>query len=412
MANKNGDLHRVWLRLLALAVLLAGCGGTPAPLPAMTPSLVGNIATPLPAVTPSGIAPSSLPIGSVPATPSEKGASAMPAGQHPTATPTVTAITERPTAEPILAASATAATPIQAAITEVPQQQWRVANLMVGPGRIYAFLVSTAQQEQVGGAYQLLLSDDDGKTWSPFPGGLPAAPCLNNVNLDYASRDSLYAGACQGGLYHWTGSDWALISQQRVSKLEVIYRKPEIMWSSDSWPNEPKISRSEDGGRTWVQADAGIARYGVSYLGQDPRDGNTLYAAGPWLYRGTPDGQWKLVLTQQWFPDNAINGMAIEGGNGAVYVSLSQPNQIWRSRNANAADISAIQWELVHDFSEDQAVQLLATGPSPSGLALYANLASIESLEGGGIAYSDYLPYRSPDGGATWERIVMPGWIN
>ena len=59
------------------------------------------------------------------------------------------------------------------------------------------------------------------------------------------------------------------------------------------------ISRSEDGGRTWVAADTGIDRSsGITHLGIDPRDNNTLYALSQTvLYRGTPDGQWQVVPT-------------------------------------------------------------------------------------------------------------------
>ena len=138
---------------------------------------------------------------------------------------------------------------------------------------------------------------------------------------------------------------------------------------------QPKVLRSDDGGSTWARADTGIEQSGVTQLGIDPRDSNTLYAMGPSLYRGKATGRWEMMQTDEWLPAR-LTGMAIEGGNGALYISLSAPNnQIWRSRNGNAPDVTTVQWELVHYFGEDQAVQLLATGPSPSGLALYANLA-------------------------------------
>jgi hypothetical protein len=172
------------------------------------------------------------------------------------------------------------------------------------------------------------------------------------------------------------------------------------------------ISRSEDGGRTWVAADTGIDRSsGITHLGIDPRDSNTLYALSQTvLYRGTPDGQWQVVPTPE-FP-SSFTGMAIEGGTGALYLSLGVPsNQIWRSENPSIADIASVRWGLLHEFGEGQTVALMATGPSPSGLALYANLAETHKSEDGVILIGDALPYRSPDGGITWKRIVIPGWI-
>ena len=368
---------------IALALLLGGCGSAPTATP--TP--------PAPTPTPAATLAPGLPTAAATAT-----ASATPVPPPATVTP----------------AAVATATPLTYAAAQAPAASaaWQVRNLMVGPGRIYAFLVFAVPRETEPARYELLVSDDDGKTWSPFPGGLPQASCLLNVNLDYASADSLFVAACSGGIHHWTGSEWALISSRQVSALEVVYLHPQTMWAVDAAATgaSPKVLRSDDGGSTWARADTGIEQSGVTQLGIDPRDSNTLYAMGPSLYRGKATGRWEMMQTDEWLPAR-LTGMAIEGGNGALYISLSAPNnQIWRSRNGNAPDVTTVQWELVHYFGEDQAVQLLATGPSPSGLALYANLAAIRQPDGA-VVDGDYLPYRSPDGGNTWERIVLPGWI-
>ncbi len=320
---------------------------------------------------------------------------------QPTAT-TVPAATTAPSPQP---------EPTVAVLSLPPTEDWVVRSLKVGPGRTYAFLAATAPSGSAAD-YALLFTDDDGATWSPFAGRLPAAECLNNVDLDYANRDALYAGACDGGLYRWTGSEWQRISDQRVGRLEVVYQQSDIVWSMDpqAASGEAAISRSGDGGRTWTAADAGIvSEYGLIQLGIDPRDGDTLYAqAVLMLYRGSTDGAWVEMSGNTAFPFY-FSGMAIDGGNGALYVSLVQPHQIWRSDTADMPDLSAVRWGMVHDFG-DQAVQLLAAGPSPSGLALYANLADTTTTDGA-VAVGDWRPYRSPDGGVTWERIVIAGWI-
>ncbi|NPV08545.1 MAG: hypothetical protein HPY83_11375 [Anaerolineae bacterium] len=369
------------LSLAAIGLLLAACGSTPVP-PTLPP--------PAPTAAPSPTSAPEAPTATV---------AAAEVPTEPSATATTKALdTPTPQAAPTLPAQALE-----------PAEHWVVRNLMVGPGRTYVFLAD------LSGRYQLLYSDDDGQTWAPFPGELPLGHCLNNVNIDYAAIDSLYAGACEGGLYHWNGSEWERISDQRVGTLEVVYLEPQLMWSTDpaAGPGDPKISRSEDGGRTWVAADSGIdSSETIAYLGMDPRDSNTFYAMGrETLYRGTADGQWKAIPTAR-FP-STFTGMAIEGGNGALYVSLSAPNnQIWRSQNPNMADVTGVRWGLLHDFGERQAVHLMATGPSshPVGVALYANLAEIQRGDSGDRP-GNYLPYRSPDGGITWERIVIPGWI-
>lgn len=389
---------KVLLVAMVLAFLLAGCGGAPAP----TATTSGGAFTPLPSAA--------LPTATV--KPALAATATSPTAA--VATGPATAATLVVTVPPLLPTVTATATVGSAAIsvrTPAPGAAWQVRDLKVGPGRTYAFLVRAGTEQGTATEYALLKSDDDGKTWAPFAGGLPQADCYNNVNLDYASADSLYVGLCLGGLYHWTGSEWDLVSQQRVGALEVVYGKAEVMWSAYPQP-EPAgagVSRSEDGGRTWASAGDGIGSGGVTYLGIDPRDSNTLYAAAPSLYRGTSAGQWQSISAAE-PPLDSVNGIAIEGGNGAVYVSLEGAHQIWRSLSAHAPDVTAITWDLVHDFGAGQAVRVLATGPSAGGVALYANLAT--TAQAGGATAGAYLPYRSPDGGTTWERIVIPGWID
>ncbi len=378
------------LRAMLLALVLVGCGGSPAPMPTPVP--------PEPTAEPSAT--------TVPEVPT---ATAMPT-LAPTDPPAMA--TPLPTAAPTLTIAPMATT----LPTLEPTQDWLVRSLKVGPGRTYVLLHSTAPEASGEPGQHLLYSDDDGRTWAPFPGGLPPAPWVDSINLDYASLDSLFA-ASEGGLYHWTSSEWSLLSSEAIAAVEVVYLQPEIIWvihPTGRGGDQPLVSRSEDGGHTWTEADAGINPNGVSYLGIDPRDSHTLYAAlGPWLYRGTAEGQWEVIPTAGTIPA-AFTGMAIEGGNGALYLSVGGPeNQIWRSDNADATDVADIQWHLHYDFGEDHAAQLLATGPSdhPAGLTLYANLAEFQTLPGGGKAIGDYLPYRSSDGGDTWERLVIPDWI-
>lgn len=352
----------------------------------------------------------STPVPTLPPPPPTAAATDTPTFVPPTATsaPTVVAAAATATIASTETPTAEAATPVLEALA--PTQDWVVRSLKVGPGRTYAFLAA-ATPGQPEGDYHLLFTDDDGQTWAPFPGGLPAVACINRVDLDYANQDALFAGACDGGLYRWNGSAWELLSDQRVGVVEVVYQRPDDIWAADSAAGlvEAKVLHSGDGGRTWARADSGIGTDVVTNLGIDPRDGSTMYALGADLYQGNTDGQWQVLPTRN-IMTGVLTGIAIEGGNGALYVSeAGATGRIWRSENANAPDVQAVRWGITREF-EGQAVQLLATGPSSSGLALYANLADTEAIEGG-ISVGDWLPYRSLDGGATWERIVIPGWL-
>lgn len=372
--------HLLVAVIVLLVVSIAGCRSTPVPTLPPPPTTAVPTDT---AVAPTAAAP---------ATATVTAAEASTATTSPPATAT-------PEPEPTVAI-----------VAQTPGEDWVVKSLKVGAGRTYAFLVAT-EPGQAAGDYHLLYTDDDGETWAAFPGGLPPVSCVTRVDLDYANRDALFAGGCDSGLFRWNGSAWELLSPQRVGAVEVVYQQSDNVWAVDpaAGPDEGKVYQSSDGGQNFTRADAGIGADAVTALGIDPRDGGTLYTLGADLYQGTPDGTWQAVPTRS-IMSGVLTGFAIEGGNGALYVSeTGTAGRIWRSENANAPDVQTIRWGVVQEF-EDQAVQLLATGPSPSGLALYANLADTEAVEGG-IAVGDWLPYRSLDGGNTWERIVIPGWI-
>jgi hypothetical protein len=150
---------------------------------------------------------------------------------------------------------------------------------------------------------------------------------------------------------------------------------------------------------------------GVANLGLDPRDSNTLYAiiwpkyAGSYLRRGTADGLWKTMPT----PDGNRTigmGMSIDGATGDLYVVVSPPEpQLWRSRNPDAPDVNDVQWELVHDFGPDVQVELLGSGWSPEGLALYANVWPLVWRDAGFAEVGPAEVHRSLDGGQTWAPL-------
>jgi hypothetical protein len=172
--------------------------------------------------------------------------------------------------------------------------------------------------------------------------------------------------------------------------------------------------RSNDAGATWTRADSGLMQFnGIANLGIDPRDANTLYAviwpqyAGSYLRRGTGDGQWQTLPT----PNNNSQidvGITIDGATGALYVTAFAGDWgLWRAMDPRVPDVNAIQWELVHDFGPDISwATLLASGWSPDGLALYANLSAWTDKSTGAVG-SPVL-YRSLDGGQSWSPLPIP----
>ncbi|TKJ28098.1 MAG: hypothetical protein CEE40_12445 [Chloroflexi bacterium B3_Chlor] len=282
------------------------------------------------------------------------------------------------------------------------------------PGRLYALIGDLPAGFDGARTPWFLISDDYGENWSDFPGGLPAQECVRNVNLDYATPDALYASTCQG-LYRWSGSEWTLIAPQETRMVAVVYGKPEVIWAANFRPRAGAVIRSSDGGASWTAAADGLVHFnGVANVAIDPRDSNALYGvimpkyAGSYLRRGTGGGQWKTMPTP--LDNSQIGvGMTIDGANGALYVVVKVPShQLWRSINPNMPDVDEVQWELVHDFGRDVQVELLASGWSPGGLALYANLSPLDWQDASYALVGDPVLHRSLDGGRTWTPLLLP----
>ena len=186
------------------------------------------------------------------------------------------------------------------------EESWQVRTLLAGPGepgRLYALLTEVSSGAWPAERVAFLISDDYGRTWTPFPGGLPAGGCVLNVNLDYATPDALYASTCRG-LYRWTGAAWKLLSPLETGMVAVVYGDPRIVWATDVFGEDGVVVRSNDGGASWTPASYGLIHFnGVANIGIDPRDANTLYAviwpkyAGSYLRRGTAAGQWQVMPT-------------------------------------------------------------------------------------------------------------------
>jgi hypothetical protein len=216
-------------------------------------------------------------------------------------------------------------------------------------------------------------------------------------------------------LYRWSGSEWTQVSAQVTGMVAIVYGQPSVIWATTRGGGAAVI-RSDDGGTTWAPAANGLVSFnGVANIGIDPRDANTLYAiiwpkyAGTYLRRGTAQGQWQDMPT----PDGNSTievGMAIDGASGALYVVTAYPNcALWRSSNPNAADLNDVRWEKIHDFGPDVMVEVLASGQSAQGTALYVSIRTVTQLGGGTIDIGPPIVHRSEDGGQTWEPLSIPG---
>jgi hypothetical protein len=81
---------------------------------------------------------------------------------------------------------------------------------------------------------------------------------------------------------------------------------------------------------------------------------------------------------------------------------------LWRTVNPKVPNVEDVQWEFVHDFGGDVMVELLASGWSPQGLALYANVWPVEKLDDSQVEIGNPIVHRSLDGGQSWEPLPIP----
>jgi hypothetical protein len=303
--------------------------------------------------------------------------------------------------------------------TPTPQasERWEVRTLLAGPGspgRLYVLQVDAASSLWPHQPVRFLISDDYGEHWSPFPGGLPAQECVVNVNLDYATPDALYASTCQG-LFRWSGSGWSLVSTQETGMVAIVYGQPQTIWATETFAAGAGVIRSDDGGASWKLAGSGLVSFnGVATVAIDPRDANTLYAiiwpayGGSYLRRGTAAGQWQTMPTPN-ESDPIDYRITIDGATGALYVIVtSPPTRLWRTLNPTTPDLNAVQWEVVHDLGRDWQVELLASGWSPEGLAIYANFRPLDWKDASYAEVGDATLRRSLDGGHTWAPLPVP----
>lgn len=298
-----------------------------------------------------------------------------------------------------------------------------VCSILVAPGQpgpLYALLADNycfTSRTQT----RFVVSNDDGKTWTDFPGGLPVgSSCVRNLNLDYISADALYASTCQG-LYRWSPGRWNFISSQQTESAAIVYGQPNLLFAIARSDQGGPIIRSTDSGKTWNNASAGLVHFnGVANLAVDPRTSNLLYAiiwpkyAGSYLRRGTANGGWDTMPT----PLNNAQieiGMTIDGATGALFVtaynfqagSATSPHmQVWRAMDPSRPDVRAVTWDQIYDFGENVVGNLLASGWSPQGLALYARLMPTNCSSTTDPKCISRVQ-RSLDGGRSWAMFAI-----
>lgn len=215
--------------------------------------------------------------------------------------------------------------------------------------------------------YQVVVSDDGGKSFQAFSAGLPA----------YATRADVM---------------W---DKGYPRALAVDPRDPRVLYLGiDGDPADGNegggIFRSTDSGTSWTRLAHPPASRRMFYgLAVDPTDSKRVFWAAcgekGGLYRSEDSGgSWKLVFSKETWPFNVY--VAKDG-------TLVCPGKnLWRSSDHGES------WQPLTHFEEDRSIVGIEMDPRDPK-TLWISTVSWDSSTNGGI-------YRTRDGGATWEDIT------
>lgn len=290
-----------------------------------------------------------------------------------------------------------------------------------------------------GGMYDLYRSTDAGATFAPagvttnvlsfWPSGtaggqawydMDIAVDPTDANLVYTAGTNIWKST-DGGVSFAPTSNWnapgtSAYVHADVHKLE--FDRGRLFTSCDGG-----IFRSNDGGNTWTDLSSNLTIYQIYAMSQSPHDDHEVIAGmqdvGSSIYRGT---NWTTItwgdgfesyfdrnfplrlytsahLGQYFRSSFGINGFSMytpPTGETAPFASVleqdpSNPNtfyvgfqNVWRSTTATST------WQQVSNFGNSSTLQRLRVAPSNPD-AIYTT--------------SNFVAYRTLDGGTTWANI-------
>ncbi len=222
---------------------------------------------------------------------------------------------------------------------------------------------------------------------------------INAIAVDPSDDRTIYAGSTInydankfGGLFKSIdgGSSWdTLMSGTIIRDIDIHPANPQIIYVLGGGA---LVSKTTDGGRTWVAADSGLVLglYGVpGILAIDPLNPETLYMGSndfgvAYLYKSSDGGlNWKRI-GQSDIVYGGVTALAIDPDNSDIlYVGTEGVGAILKSTDGGTS------WDRL-DFPEVGIVNDLLVHP-----------AHPEIVYAGTWRYGFYY---STNGGTTWEN--------
>ncbi len=290
------------------------------------------------------------------------------------------------------------------------------------PTTIYATVINA----------DIIKSADGGENWVTIKTGLPNPPFSPGdlpLVIDPRTTSTVYAGSFAASrvsmapgvapLYYGTGTiskstdggqTWMTItagipSEALVSSLAIDPVSPSTIYAAyTSEDTGGGILKSVDGGQSWSVIDTKGFNSAIAVV--DPRTPSTLYAAYS-AYDGTGTIAKSADAGSSWQPSNVglvyrnFYALAFDPVNTTTVYS-GGAGGVFRSDDGAGSWINLVAFHFTSYFA--------ATGAARSLLVNFKNpeILYAETIRVNGCAYNDNTVFKSTDRGATWSDAVSP----
>ena len=272
----------------------------------------------------------------------------------------------------------------------------------------------SASKLYAAGPGGIFASTDGGETWMESSLGLPRPghEPLGVLSLAAAPSipDFLFAGTSYWGVAqsYSAGARWRIgfqagLTSAVVQMLEFHPLQPGTVYVGTAAgrygiAGGARSYFSTDDGRTWLPFARSISQDGLNALAFDPTNPNLLYAA-------TPRGTWKSTDGgEDWTRVSDEAGLYLDSAgrdSAGRRVLLSSRCGVKRSTDGG------VTWrEVIPCFDEEGDVRRpLSFFVDPEG----SGLAYVRFLISNGASRHIDEAFKSRDGGATWQKLQIPG---
>jgi photosystem II stability/assembly factor-like uncharacterized protein len=216
---------------------------------------------------------------------------------------------------------------------------------------------------------------------------------------------AVYAGT-DGGLEKSADGDatWNLIhGTEPVVAFAVAPSAPRVLYLAGAGvlqlPGIAPLSRSDDGGATWQALAPGLS--GIDSISVDPTDARSVYVTGSYFHVDASPGflhsadggaTWSAIPLQDF-----VTSLVIDPRQPTTLYAVTPEAGIVRSRDRGAT------WEPVAGLPPARQIQANSLALDPATGVLYVALFFF------GADQDTSQIWKSPDGGASWARVLESG---